>query len=113
MVSLTIPTLVQPDQPLASCEMCVSLQSEMCVSLQIVNLPIIAAFAGLTVGCVPFLKGLLFGPDAPLGFIRDCLEVKILSWPISEVVDYHGCPHTCCLHPLWQQEHCEVREKRT
>ena len=44
---------------------------------QIINLPIIAALAGLLVGCVPFLKGVLFGPEAPLGFIRDCLEVRI------------------------------------
>ena len=43
---------------------------------QIINLPIIAAFAGLLVGCVPFLKAVLFGPEAPLGFIRDCLEVR-------------------------------------
>ena len=48
----------------------------LCVPPQIINLPIVAAFAGLTVGCVPFLKGLLFGPEAPLGFIRDCLEVE-------------------------------------
>ena len=43
---------------------------------QIINLPIIAALAGLLVGCVPFLKAVLFGPEAPLGFIRDCLEVR-------------------------------------
>ncbi|CAL5223347.1 g5851 [Coccomyxa viridis] len=42
---------------------------------QIINMPILAAFAGLTFGCVPFLKGLLFGPEAPLGFIKDCLEL--------------------------------------
>ena len=43
---------------------------------QIINLPIIAALAGLLVGCVPLLKAVLFGPEAPLGFIRDCLEVR-------------------------------------
>ena len=44
--------------------------------MQIINLPILAAFGGLFIGCVPFLKGLLFGPEAPLGFLRDCLEVS-------------------------------------
>ncbi len=47
----------------------------MCV-LQMLNLPVLSAFAGLAVGCTPFLKGLLFGPAAPFGFVKDCLEVS-------------------------------------
>ncbi|EIE27197.1 auxin efflux carrier [Coccomyxa subellipsoidea C-169] len=39
------------------------------------NMPVLSAFAGLFVGCTPFLKGLLFGPSAPFGFVKDCLEV--------------------------------------
>ena len=59
---------------------------------QIINLPIIAALAGLLVGCVPFLKGVLFGPEAPLGFIRDCLEVRIQHV-------HHSGACTCVLLP--------------
>lgn len=47
------------------------------------NLPVLSAFAGLTVGCTPFLKGLLFGPAAPLGFLRDCLEVSLPKHPTA------------------------------
>ncbi|CAL8462850.1 g2384 [Coccomyxa elongata] len=42
---------------------------------QMLNLPVLSAFAGLAVGCTPFLKGLLFGPAAPFGFVKDSLEV--------------------------------------
>ena len=68
------------------------------VQLQIINLPIVAAFAGLTVGCVPFLKDLLFGSEAPLGFLRDCLEVGrvllicplfLCSW-IVQILEVQG-----------------------
>ena len=43
---------------------------------QIFNLPVLSAFAGLVVGCTPPLKHLLIGPDAHLGFLRDCTEVR-------------------------------------
>ena len=41
-----------------------------------INLPVISAFAGLTVGCTPWLKGLLVGRAAPLGFVMHSLEVQ-------------------------------------
>jgi hypothetical protein len=49
------------------------------VRVQMFNLPVLSAFAGLFVGCVPPLKGLLIGSGAPLGFVRDCLEVCHLT----------------------------------
>ena len=68
------------------------------VSLQIINMPILAAFAGLTVGCVPFLKGLLFGADAPLGFVTDCLEVILRLRKVSiAYCAHHLIRHALCL----------------
>ena len=58
----------------------------MC-KLQILNLPVLSAFAGLTVGCTPFLKGLLFGPAAPFGFVKDCLEVSCPEY--TRECDWH------------------------
>ena len=64
--------------------------------MQIINLPILAAFAGLFVGCVPFLKGLLFGPEAPLGFLRDCLEVRRKISKPASCLAAHSL-HIACL----------------
>ncbi|MBD4020551.1 hypothetical protein GUI04_16425, partial [Xanthomonas citri pv. citri] len=41
---------------------------------QILQPPIIASILAIFIGCVPFLKGMIFTPDAPLYFFTDsCL----------------------------------------
>ena len=73
--------------------------------MQMLNLPVLSAFAGLTVGCTPFLKGLLFGPSAPFGFVRDCLQVTSLCnvslHSLLSCIRYsnQGCQHQMSLSP--------------
>nr|GEV51637.1 protein PIN-LIKES 6 [Tanacetum cinerariifolium] len=38
---------------------------------QILQPPIISSILAIFIGCVPFLKGLIFTPDAPLYFFND------------------------------------------
>ena len=38
-------------------------------------LPTLAAFAGVIIGCIPFLKGLLYGPSPPLRPLAEALEL--------------------------------------